>query len=314
MKQTFAVLIVSLLSVAFASESFAQQGAKQGSRLETYNIETGEITLVKEFDYLINAPEYTRDGKWIYYNSGGLIYKIAAEGGEPIKIDTGDIRGCNNDHVISPDGKTLAVSSDGSRGVGGSRIFVLPVDGVTEGKNPQLVTEKAPSYLHGWSPDGKLLLFTGKRNNAVNYLDLFSVTLDGKTEVNLTDSPGLDDGSEYTPDGKYIWFNSERSGLMQLWRMKPDGSEPTHMVKEEANGWFPHPSPDGKWISYIVYAKGDVAPGDHPSNKNVAIRLVSSEGGESRELLKLFGGQGSFNVNSWSPDSKRFAYVRYNQL
>ena len=62
---------------------------------------------------------------------------------------------------------------------------------------------------------------------------------------------------------------------------------------------------------YIAYAKGDVEPGDHPANKNVELRLVPAEGGASKTIVKLFGGQGTINVNSWAPDSHRFAFVSY---
>ena len=135
--------------------------------------------------------------------------------------------------------------------------------------------------------------------------------MDGGAEERLT-SAGYDDGPEYSPDGKHIWFNSVRSGLMQVWRMETDGANPTHMVNEEANGWFPHVSPDNQWVVYIAYKKGDVDPGDHPANKHVELRLIPATGGESKTIVSLFGGQGTINVNSWAPDSKRFAYYGIN--
>ena len=122
----------------------------------------------------------------------------------------------------------------------------------------------------------------------------------------------MDDGPEYSPDGKYIWFNSVRSGLMQAWRMKADGSEQTQMTfNENLNSWFPHVSPDGKQVVLIAYYKGDLKPGEHLANKNVILRIMPAEGGEPKTLFKLFGGQGTINVNSWAPDSKRFAFVSY---
>jgi TolB protein len=177
-----------------------------------------------------------------------------------------------------------------------------------KGGTPVLVTPIAPSYLHGWSPDGKTLVYCAERNGEY---DIYSIPAVGGRETRLTDAPGLDDGPEYSPDGKYIWFNSVRSGLMQLWRMKADGSEQTQMTFDESNSWFAHLSPDGTTVAYITYQKGDVAPGDHPANKNVEIRLMPSTGGPYRTLVKLFGGQGTLNVNSWSPCGKRLAFVSY---
>lgn len=221
-------------------------------------------------------------------------------------VNTGTLKECNNDHTISPDGKTLAVSAgDGGKG---SRIYVLPI----EGGEPRRITERGPSYLHGWAPDGKTLVFTGQRDE--KDFDIFSVTLDGTKEVRLTTELGLDDGPEYSRDGKHIWFNSVRSGLMQIWRMNADGTQPVQMTHEDAQCWFPHVSPDGKQIAYIAYEKNDVKPSDHPANKNVRLCLIPIEGGESKTVVRLFGGQGTININSWSPDSKKIAFVRYENI
>jgi len=176
------------------------------------------------------------------------------------------------------------------------------------GGAPRLVTEKGPSYLHGWSPDGARLAYCAERGGQY---DIYTISVHGGEETQLTNLPGLDDGPEYSPDGKYIWFNSVRSGLMQVWRMEADGANPTHMVDEEANCWFPHVSPDNQWVVYIAYKKGDVEPGDHPANKNVELRLVPAEGGVAKTILSLFGGQGTINVNSWAPDNRTIAFVSY---
>jgi TolB protein len=176
------------------------------------------------------------------------------------------------------------------------------------GGSPALVTENGPSYLHGWSPDGKRLAYCAERGGQYN---IYTISVNGGDETQLTMEPGLDDGPEYSPDGKTIWFNSTRTGLMQIWRMEVDGSHPIHMVKEEANCWFPHISPDGNWLVYLTYRKGDVEPGDHPPNKSVELRLVNADGCISKTIIKLFGGQGTINVNSWSPDNHTIAFVSY---
>jgi len=273
------------------------------SILETVDVFTGERKTLKEFDHVIEAPNWTRAGRSLVYNSLGRMYTYELATGKIQEIDTGFAIDCNNDHVLSPDNTQLAVSHFTNEDAT-SRIYILPL----AGGSPRLVTEKGPSYLHGWSPDGKTLAYCAERNGQY---DIYTISVDGGAETQQTDLPGLDDGPEYSPDGRYIWFNSVRTGLMQVWRMETDGSNPTQMVKEEANGWFPHVSPDGKWVVYVAYQKGNVASGDHPANKNVELRLVPAEGGESKTILKLFGGQGTLNVNSWSPDNRTIAFVSY---
>ena len=273
------------------------------SILETVDIHTGVRTVLKEFDYVIEAPNWTQDGEFLVYNSQGKMYTYELKTGTINEIDSGFATDCNNDHVLSPDNTQLAVShftNDDAT----SRIYILPLAG---GK-PTLVTDMGPSYLHGWSPDGKRLAYCAERGGQY---DIYTISVDGGAETQLTDEPGLDDGPEYSPDGKYIWFNSTRTGLMQIWRMETDGSNPAHMVKEDANCWFPHVSPDGNLVAYIAYDKNDVEAGNPPPNKNVELRFVPAEGGASKTIVKLFGGQGTMNVNSWSPDNRTLAFVSY---
>ncbi len=273
------------------------------SILEIVDVNTGDRSVLREFDHVIEAPNWTRDGRYLVYNSHGRMFMFELSTGKITQIETGFAIDCNNDHVLSPDNTRIAISHFTNKDAI-SRIYILPF----QGGSPVLVTEKGPSYLHGWSPDGKHLAYCAERDGQY---DIYSIPVDGGPETQLTDLPGLDDGPEYSPSGRHIWFNSVRSGLMQIWRMKVDGSNPLHMFKEDANCWFPHVSPDGQWVAYISYSKDDVAPGDHPANKNVEIRLVPAEGGASRTIVKLFGGQGTMNVNSWSLDSRRLAFISY---
>ena len=273
------------------------------SILETVDVHTGVRRVLHEFDTVIEAPNWTCDGRYLVYNANGHIYTYELDTGEIKEIDTGFAIDCNNDHVLSPDNSQLAVSHFTNEDAT-SRIYILPF----AGGEPRLVTEKGPSYLHGWSPDGERLAYCAERDGQY---DIYTISVHGGPERQLTNTPGLDDGPEYAPDGRTLWFNSTRSGLMQIWRMNVDGSEQTHMVKEDANCWFPHVSPDGNWVVYIVYGKDDVDPGDHPANKNVELRLVPAAGGGSKTIVKLFGGQGTINVNSWSPDNRSIAFVSY---
>lgn len=279
------------------------EGRNVQSFLETVDVRSGERVRLAEFDHLIEAPNWTRDGKRLIYNSLGLLYAFDLATNESRVIDTGFANRCNNDHVLSPDNSRVAVSHHTYED-GKSRIYVLPL----QGGHPTLVTPLAPSYLHGWSPDGATLAYCAERGGEY---DIYTIPANGGVETRLTDAPGLNDGPEYSPDGRHIWFNSVRTGLMQVWRMNADGSEQTQMTFDESNNWFPHVSPDGRQVAYLTYRKDDVAPGDHPANKNVEIRLMPSAGGEFRTLVSLFGGQGTLNVNSWSPDSTKLAFVSY---
>jgi len=283
----------------------------QFSILQTYDIATAKTEVLKRFDHVIEAPNWTKDGKKLVYNGDGHIYFFDLETKESELIDTGIADSCNNDHVLSPDGSGVAVSSGRGEPGYASRIYTVNFgSGVA-----REITPISPSYLHGWSPDGKTFAYCAMREkeNGIE-ADIYTCPVDGGEEVQLTFTHGLNDGPEYSPNGKHIWYNSVRSGLMQLWRMKADGSEQTQMTFDEnANAWFAHVSPDGKTVVYIIYHKGDLEPGQHVPDKNVEIRSIPVEGGEEKTLISFFGGQGSINVNSWSPDSKKFAFVSYEK-
>ena len=283
------------------------------SCLEIFDLDTRTRKVVKEFPFLVEAPNWTPDGNWLVVNKDGKLWKIAIDGStELIEIPSGDITQCNNDHLISADGKWIGFSSNDPENRGGysSFVYLMPF----EGGQPRRITPEGPSYLHGISPDGKMAAYCAFRGPGQEQ-DVWVMPLKGGKEIRLTDAPGLDDGPEYSPGGKYIWFNSVRTGRMQVWRMKANGKRQTQMTfNKDMNSWFPHVSPDGKNVVYIAYFELDVEPGNHPANKNVQIRMIPASGGEPEVLIDLFGGQGSLNVNSWSPDSRRFAFMSYKVL
>ena len=279
-------------------------GTSLESTLEVLDIATNTRRVVYRTADHIEAPNWSRDGKYFVFNSGGLLYRLALDGGAPVRIDTGSLNRLNNDHGISPGGTLLAVS-DQSQPDGKSRIFVLPIDG----RVSRLVTEEGPSYWHGWSPDGLTLAYVAARES--RDLNIYTVPAAGGAERRLTSAPGLDDGPDYSPDGGTIYFNSMRSGNMKLWRMRADGGAQEQITfEDDMRDWFPHPSPDGKWIVFVSFG-ADVAVGDHPPNKNVTLRLMPVSGGAPQVIAELFGGQGTMNVPSWSPDGKQFAFISY---
>jgi Tol biopolymer transport system component len=269
------------------------------SSLETIAIETGQRNVVYRAREHFEAPNWSRDGARLLFNQQGGIYTLPIAGAMPTRLDTGTATRCNNDHGLSPDGKWLAISHANNRQ---SFVSILP----SGGGAPRLVTQVGPSYWHGWSPDGKTLVYCGQRNGEG---DIYSIPVAGGKETRLTMAPGLDDGPDYTPDGKRIYFNSVRKGLMKIWRMNGDGSN-QEQVTTDANyaDWFPHPSPDGKWLVFLSY---DKSVKEHPPDKDVLLRIMPLEGGQPKVLATLFGGQGTINVPSWSPDSKKLAFVSY---
>jgi len=277
----------------------AQAGVE--STLETLTIATGARETVYSARAHFEAPNWSRDGTSLLFNQDGRLYVLPLDTRQPRVLDTGEATRCNNDHGYSPDGRWLALSHAPD---GRSLIYVLPATGGA----PRLVTEKGPSYWHGWSPDGRTLAYCAERNGEY---DVYTIPVEGGAERRLTTAPGLDDGPDYAPDGS-IWFNSERTGLMKIWRMAPDGSSQRQMTYDDQwADWFPHPSPDGRWVVFLSY---DRSVEGHPPNKDVVLRLMSLEGGEPRVIARLFGGQGTINVPSWSPDSQRIAFVSYRKL
>ena len=279
------------------------------SALETITIDSADRRVAYLAPGRFEAPNWTRDGSAFLFNRNGRIERLPVDGGQPTQLDTGFATRCNNDHGISPDATQLAIS-DNSQGDHESLVYLVPFGGGT----PRRITQNSPSYWHGWSPDGKTLAFVGQRNGEFDIYAIPAETPAGAPapqETRLTTAKGLDDGPEYSPDGKYIYFNSERTGHMQIWRMKPDGSEQEQVFSDDLNNWFPHISPDGQWMVFLTY---DATVTGHPENKDVMLRLMSLSDKKITVLAKLFGGQGTINVPSWSPDSKRLAFVSYMQI
>jgi TolB protein len=272
-----------------------------GSNLELLDVASGRRKVIYSVPDSLQAPNWTRDGRALVYNRNGRLYRFDLAAGVPAPINTDFATNNNNDHVLSFDGRVIGISNHSKDDGNQSAVYTVPL----RGGRPRRVTARSPSYLHGWSPDGRFLVFTGQRGGE---FDVYRIPAGGGEETRLTDARGLDDGPEYTPDGRYIYFNSNRTGLMQIWRMRPDGSQQERVTDDEFNDWFPHVSPDGRWIVFISFGQ-DVDPGDHPFYRHVYLRLMPAAGGKPKVIAYLYGGQGTINVPSWSPDGKRVAFV-----
>jgi len=298
MFRCFSVMILLLAAQA----ANAQQKAR--SILQTFDIETGERQTILAEDAHFEAPNWSVDGTFFIINQNGSLFKIHQDGKKE-KIHTGKATRCNNDHVISPGGKTIALSHNVNEVPDSwltSCIFTVPING----GEPVRVTKNAPSFLHGWSPDGKMLAYTARRNGQ---FDIYVIPAEGGDEIQLTDTKGLSDGPEYSADGKHIYYNAMDSGKMELWRMDSDGKNPIQLTTDAYSNWFPHVSPTGKHLVYISYLQDQGSA--HPAMKQVALRLYDVATDTIKTLYTFIGGQGSINVPSWSPDSKKFAFVEY---
>lgn len=306
---TYANVELSVPQLAYVPDT--GYAAEVESTLEVYSIHgAAGRRVVRHFDSKIEAPNWSRDGASLIYNSGGGIWRIPVEGGEPVPVDTGRFVDNNNDHGLSPDGTQLAIS-DQSEPDNLSRIHIVTLDGTapirTVVDDPQ-----ARSYWHGWSPDGDTLAYVRVGVSDGSY-DIWAQDMAGGPPQPLIVGPGVDDGPEYSPDGRHLYFNSTRSGTMALWRANADGSDPVQLTHDPARrDWFPHLSPDGKWIVYVSFGD-DIALEDHPPNReDVQLRMMAADRSTPPVVLtRLFGGQGTINVPSWSPDGRHFAFVSY---
>jgi len=284
-----------------------QSDSTTRSFLKTVDIASGRIETVYSADRHFEAPNWSRDGRFFVINSEGRLYKLGAQGPQRLElIETGFATRANNDHGISPDGRSLVVSHEVTDDWQTSTIYVLPIAGSSA---PKQVSTRAPSFWHGWSPDGRTLAFVGRRDDE---FDIYTIPVDGGEERRITSCRGLDDGPDYSPDGAFIYYNSFCTGTMQIWRMRPDGSQAEQLTRDAYANWFPHPSPDGRWVVFISYLEDQGQ--NHPFGKQVKLRLMDLRDRSVRDLTPpFFGGQGTINVPSWSPDSRRVAFVTFER-
>lgn len=271
------------------------------SMLEIYDLATGTARLVLQTDQRIEAPNWDPSGTSLLINGNGRLYLVPLAAPQMIAVNTGFATRCNNDHGISPDGKMIVISNHRENG---SEIFLLP----SGGGDPRLISPQAPSWWHGWSPDGRQLAYVAARNGN-RVIDVYTIAVTGGGETRLTHGEGHCDGPDYSADGSRIYYNCDRDGHAQIWVMNSDGSNQRKLFADDHVNWFPHPSPDGRHILYLAYPPGTLG---HPADLPVALCLMDPEGGNRRQVLTFTGGQGSINVPCWSPDGAAFAYVRYD--
>ncbi|MFC7534190.1 TolB family protein [Actinoplanes sp. GCM10030250] len=279
----------------------------QRCRILVYDLTSESATVVHtDSAVLFEAPNWSAGGDLIL-NGDGLLWRLPSGGSAPPRqIPLEGVPELNNDHVLAPGSETIFLSANDGH------IYEAPLHG---GPGRRVTPDDGlMHFLHGVSPDGTTLAYVGIENQRWDAGSLFTMATDGSATTPLTPAPGgPDDGPEYSPAGDWIYFNTERfstaPGHAQIARIRPDGSDMHRLTTDDRVNWFPHPSPDGARTVYLSYPPGTTG---HPADLPVELRLVDGDAWDSpRTVAKLPGGQGTINVNSWSPDSTRFAYVEY---
>ena len=270
------------------------------SFLEIYDLASATSRVLLETERHIEAPNWDPSGKSLLINAEGRLFRVALDTPALAPVETGVAVKLNNDHGISPDGGQIVISShhEGQ----GSQIYLLPA----EGGDPVKVSPEAPSWWHGWSPDGKVLTYVAARGEK-KVIDVYTLPMGG-VESRLTMGEGHCDGPDFSADGSQIYYNCDRDGHAQIWVMAADGVGQRKLFADEYVNWFPHPSPDGQHLLYLAYPPGTLG---HPSNLPVGLCLCDPKGQNRRRIIEFTGGQGTMNVPNWAPDSRGFAYVRY---
>jgi hypothetical protein len=310
----YLVIAVSL------SESFVERNPLSfvrklsiGQRCEVhiYDVASGvDEVIFSTNELLLEAPNWHRDG-YLIVNGDGLLWKIETHcqsGLERIAVQ--GLPELNNDHVLAPDHESIYLSTYDDW-----QIYHAPVGG----GQAELVTGNEPGtmyFLHGVSPDESELAYVRIQQDAegpfsggrIHLLNL----LTGEDRA-LVNGDGAEDGSEYSNDGEWVYFNTEHFssvvGHAQIARARRNGSDFEQLTFDDFVNWFPHQSLDGKYWVYLSYPVGTEG---HPADLSVELKLVKGGDWVNAKTLSHFnGGQGTINVNSWCPSSARFAYVSY---
>ena len=275
------------------------------------DVTTGKSTEVyRTTELLLEAPNWIDEDSMIL-NGDGVLWRLSIPSGTVAPITLDGVPDLNNDHVPAPDPDVVFVSAyDGH--IHRATLSTGATERITTNRSESADAPLPPWREPGWSnarvrrrrarPDGRLGVARTSSRSRPTVVPIRQLTFGARPA----------DGCEFSPDGEWIYFNTEafteHAGHAQIARMRTDGSETTRLTYDDRVNWFPHTSPNGTHVCYLSYPPGTIG---HPADLDVEIRLVADDWSAPTILAKLHGGQGTINVNSWAPDSTAFAYVAY---
>lgn len=274
------------------------------SSIEFLDVAKGEVTLLLSSNTRMSAPTWFPDGKTLLCNAHGRMHQFSMTDRMLKLVDTECLSETHCDYGLSPDGSQLALTN--SYSCENARIYIRDM----QTGEIRIIVNRSPAWFHGWSPDGRQLIYTCFRNGAWAIAQTRS---DGtKPEQILLRSDAFSsrwlDGPEFSPDGRYIWFSSDRTGTMQIWRRELETGINEQMTDGEDASFFPHPSPDG---AHVCFLKKKGVEGHWRQDGLAELWLLSLDGSAPRHLHTVYGGLGTLNLPSWSPTGEGFAYARY---
>jgi TolB protein len=282
---------------------------RQGQRAEVWiaGVDGGPAELVyTSTTALLEAPNWAPDGRALLLNGDGLLWRLDLDAGTLVQVPLDGLPPINNDHVVDAGRRLIYLSANDGH------IWVAPVTGGA----PTRVTHDHGQYhfLHGVSPDGETLAFVALPAGGFAARGRLALISSAGGEIRYPEAGSRHlDGPEYSPDGTWLYVNTEefakRPGHAQLARVPADGGSLEQLVESNTVDWFPHLSPDGEFATYVSFPTATLG---HPADLDVEVRLVrTTKWTEPITRHPLFGGQGTMNVNSWAPDSRRFAFMAY---
>lgn len=308
MEHRSGVLLVACLVLPYASMSLAAEPLWAGSeatrsRITVVDVDGSSSKVILDSPHRYAAPEWTPDGGSFVVNGGGKLWRLPASGGTPVVISTGSATWIDINHAVSPDGKSLAFTA--------GSLWKVPASG----GDPTSINAARGSYVHGWSPDGKWLLFAANRGHG---LDVFRVSANGGSESRLISSPKAEDAASFSPDGRSIYFLSDRGGNRDIWRMPASGAGPgdgkaEQITSDDREDAAPRASPDGKWLVYLSYPP---RTNFNAMDRDVLIRRLPLAGGRPArarpaEIARVVGGHGTLSARPFSPDGRRLVYASF---
>ena len=215
-------------------------------------------------DLLLEAPNWTLDGRSLLLNGDGVLWTLDLAGAEAglRRIELTDLPEVNNDHVLDPDGRHVYASAMDAHVYRGALT-----GGAVERKTPE---DGHWHFLHGVSPDGKRLAYVEISDLTRPVGRLMVLGPDGSAHL-VDTGPDHIDGPEWSPDGAWIYFNTEgfttAPGHAQLARVPDGGGEVERLLTSDTVDWFPHLSPDAAYAVVHQLPRGHAGPPREPRRR-----------------------------------------------